>query len=92
MESSLAHQRSIFDDAINRQETYKEDDDEEYANNPYEQEYLEEEDEADANAEISQDDIEYLNSLDQKLSSKKLSVKAQSLMQGLISQRMSEAG
>ena len=92
MESSLAHQRSIFDDAINRQETYKEDDDEEYVNNPYEQEYLEEEDEANANAEISQDDIEYLNSLDQKLSSKKLSVKAQSLMQGLISQRMSEAG
>jgi hypothetical protein len=41
---------------------------------------LEEEDEANANAEISQDDIEYLNSLDQKLSSKKLSVKAQSLM------------
>ncbi len=92
MESSLAHQRSIFDDAINRQETYKEDDDEDYVNNPYEQEYLEEEDEANANAEISQDDIEYLNSLDQKLSSKKLSVKAQSLMQGLISQRMSEAG
>jgi len=46
---------------------------------------LEEEDEANANAEISQDDIEYLNSLDQKLSGKKLSVKAQSLMQGLIS-------
>ena len=92
MESSLAHQRSIFDDAINRQETYKEDDDEEYVNNPYEQEYLEEEDEANANAEISQDDIEYLNSLDQKLSGKKLSVKAQSLMQGLISQRMSEVG
>ena len=92
MKSSLTHQQSIFDDVINRQETYKEEDDEEYVNNPYEQEYLDEEDEANANAEISQDDIEYLNSLDQKLSGKKLSVKAQSLMQGLISQRMSEVG
>lgn len=38
MESSIAHQQSIFDNVINRQETYKEEDEEEDYN-PYEQGY-----------------------------------------------------
>jgi hypothetical protein len=39
----------------------------------------------DAEAELSQDDIEYLNTLDKKLNSKKLTVTSTPVMHGLAS-------